>query len=144
MVKKHFERISILIALLLFLCGASIYLLFRSRGHLGFMLADALGLGNVVDSLRASVSDIHPSEFVLYSLPDGLWTISYIMLMNHIFRNEKRITRLIWVSIIPLLGILTELLQLTPLMPGVFDPLDLMCYAFPLIGYIMKPPLTPP
>lgn len=130
MVKK-----SPLIALLLFLCGASIYLLFRSREHLGFMLVDALGLGSVIDSLRTSVSGIHPCEFVLYSLPDGLWTISYIMLINHIFRSEKRTTRLIWASIIPTLGILTELLQLTPLIPGVFDLFDLACYAIPLVVY---------
>ena len=117
--------------------GATLYLLFRSRQHLGFMLLDTIGLGSLTDSLRSMVADVHPAEFIIFALPDGLWTISYILIISHICRNQQLSSRLIWASVIPALGIISELLQAIGIVPGVFDFADLACYSLPLVVYII-------
>lgn len=128
-------RLPLGIALLII--GATLYLLFRSRQHLGFMLLDAIGLGSLTDSLRSMVADVHPAEFIIFALPDGLWTISYILIISHICRNQQLSSRLIWASVIPALGIISELLQAIGIVPGVFDFADLACYSLPLVIYII-------
>ncbi len=99
------------------------------------MLVDAVGLDSMADSLRASVKDITPSEFVRFCLPDGLWTISYMLFIDHIFRSESLKARIIWVSIIPVIGVISELLQYAGIVPGVFDPLDVVAYMLPYMAY---------
>lgn len=117
------------------LLGISIYLLFRSRGHLGFILPDAVGLAPVIDTLRGFTQGVQVPEFIRFCLPDGLWTTSYILFSDHYNRSCEPRQRLLWASVIPLIGIASELLQACQLMPGVFDPLDLACYTIPLFIY---------
>lgn len=127
--------IRIYAASLFIIIGGSIYMLFRSKVLLGFRLMEALGLGKLVDYLRSGVSNVQPCEFIVYCLPDCLWTMAYILLIDHYFRNESLRKQLIWASIIPAVGFLSELLQLAGVMPGVFDIFDLLCYAIPYIVY---------
>lgn len=129
-----------ILALALFLSGAGIYLLFRSRQHLGFQLLDTIGLGAWADGLRERVKDLHPYEFVIYNLPDALWTCSYLLLIGHLFRNERRNKRLLWGSVIPVFGIGSELLQFAGILPGTFDPIDLACYALPYLLVALSDP----
>ena len=96
-----------------------------------------MGMGSIADSLRASVTEVNPPDFVRYCLPDGLWTTSYILFSDRIFNKESVKTRTLWVSIIPLIGIISELLQLFGILPGVFDSLDLMAYTIPIVMYMV-------
>lgn len=116
--------------------GTSIYLLFRSREHLGFALLDSVGLTTAVDAIRSLTGGIDMPEFVRFCLPDGLWTTSYILFSDYINKNERFAIRLLLVSIIPLLGIVSEVLQYVNMIPGTFDPLDLACYSIPLLVWI--------
>lgn len=126
------------LAFLCLLMGSGIYLLFRSRHHLVFKFVDALGFGPLVDSMRTGVSDFNLSEFVCFALPDGLWSLSYILFMDSIFHNSTISSRLLWCSIIPLIGATSELLQFAAILPGVFDSLDLVAYLLPLILYLLS------
>ena len=135
MVHVYGLRLRSAIAAVLFIGGAGIYLLFRSRAHLGFCLLDAIGLGAAADTLRESASRVQPSDFVLYSLPDGLWTTSYILLMDSLFCKADIRKRLLWASPIPLSGLATELLQRLHLLPGVFDWMDMLAYSLPYTIY---------
>ena len=119
------------------LMGMGIYLLFRSRGHLGFIVFDCMGMGAAVDAVRKLVDGVYVSEFVRFCLPDGLWTLSYIFFSDSVNRHESMIKRLAWVSVVPLLGVLSELMQLTQLVPGVFDVADLACYSVPLFVWMV-------
>lgn len=125
-------------AWLCLLTGISIYLLFRSRDHLGFILLDALGLSAATDCIRALVQGIDVPYFVRYCLPDGLWTTSYILFADYYNQSEKPAARLAWVSAIPVIGVVSELMQLTGLLPGVFDVLDLACYTLPFAIYLLN------
>lgn len=74
--------ISYLLSSLLFLIGGFIYIAFRSTSLLMFKWFDILGLSNAIYTIRAGVSDYKiASSWILYSLPDGLWTLSYIIVM---------------------------------------------------------------
>ena len=115
------------------LMGTGIYLLFRSREHLGFVLLDSVGLTSAVDALRTLTEGITVPEFVRFCLPDALWTSSYILFSDYLNRNERTAIRILWMSIIPLLGVISELLQFTGMIAGTFDPLDLACYTLPLL-----------
>lgn len=123
------------LAVLLIIIGGSIYMLFRSKTLLGFQLLDVIGLSDIVDQLRSSASNLHPCDFIVYCLPDGLWAIAYILLIDHFFQNESLKKQLLWASIIPAIGFLSELLQAIGFMPGVFDICDLLCYAIPYAVY---------
>lgn len=118
------------------LVGIGIYLLFRSRGHLGFIVLDYIGMGAAVDAVRALVDGIKVPEFVRFCLPDGLWTLSYILFSDSVNRHESMMKRLAWISVVPLLGVVSELMQLAQLLPGTFDVADLACYSLPLLGWM--------
>lgn len=120
------------------LAGILIYLLFRSRLHLGFAVLDGVGLSSVVDAVRECVQDCSVPEFVRYCLPDGLWTSSYILFSDYYNRVAKPMRRLAMVCVIPLVGCVSELLQYAGVMPGVFDLMDLLCYALPFAIYLLR------
>ena len=117
--------------------GALIYLLFRPRVLLGFLVADRLGLGPTVDHWREAVSDWQLPDFVVYCLPNGLWAAAWVLIANRLFRDRSRRTRLLWASVVPTMGVVSELMQGMGILPGTFDWLDLVCYAVPYMVYIL-------
>lgn len=120
------------------LAGAVIYLLFRSKNLLGFELLDRIGMEPWADRIRSYTADVKLPDVVVYSLPGGLWALGYILVIDRIFGNLSRSTRIVWASVIPLLGVCSEVLQGVGLLPGVFDPWDLVCYALPFIVFVLK------
>lgn len=115
------------------LVGMGIYLLFRSRGHLGFVMLDFIGVGEAVGTVRTLVDGAEVSEFVRFSLPDGLWTMSYVLFSDSMNRSDNMKKRMMWVSVVPLLGVVSELMQLVRLIPGTFDIADMASYSVPLL-----------
>lgn len=76
---------------LLFL-GGSIYILFRPKSLQMFNWIDNLGLTNLVNRLREDVSELSLGHITLYSLPDGLWLASYIIMVNAIVPKDNSLT----------------------------------------------------
>lgn len=112
--------------------GLLIYLLYRSTGLLGHRLLSAIGWGSEVEALRSWAQGLWiPPPFVVYCLPDGLWTLSYVLIIHHLLRNDSRRKRMLIAAIIPAVGITSELLQLLGIMPGTWDVMDLLCYIIP-------------
>lgn len=130
-------NIQLLLASLCILVGMSIYLLFRSRQHLGFIVLDSLGFASAIDAIRSLTRDVAVPDFVRFCLPDGLWTTSYILFSDWFNRDESQRLRLIWTSAIPLIGCVSEVMQLCGILPGVFDVLDLACYSLPFLAYLI-------
>lgn len=121
-------------ALISFLTGAVIYLLFRPKTLLGFFVLKSIGLGEWTDQLRFHFADCVLPGFVVYCLPNGLWSLSYVLLIDDVMDTTPK-GKLLWASVIPIMGIVTELLQCIGWMKGTFDPMDLLCYGLPLVGY---------
>lgn len=120
------------------LAGAVIYLLFRSKNLLGFLLLRRIGVEPWADRMRSYTADVKLPDVVVYSLPGGLWVLGYILVIDSIFGNQSRSTRIAWASVIPLLGVCSELLQGVGLLPGVFSWWDLICYALPFIIFVTR------
>ena len=118
--------------------GAVIYLLFRSKNLLGFKLLDRIGAEPWADRMRSYTADVVLPDILVYSLPGGLWALGYILVIDSIFGKQTRSTRIGWVSVIPVLGVCSEMLQGVGLLPGVFDPWDLFFYALPFIVFVLR------
>ena len=125
--KRHFIRQSILSFFLLGI-GGSIYLLFRPKTLLMFKWVESLGLSEYIDRLRDMVSNITLNHITLYSLPDGLWLASYIIVVNTVVSKSNKHKLLFWSFLLPLIAIVFELLQIPGIIPGIFDVFDLICY----------------
>ncbi|UQB67586.1 hypothetical protein [Epilithonimonas zeae] len=110
--------------------GTSIYILFRSSTLKVFSWLNYFGI-NILDSnIRKSALEVSKNipDWVLLSLPDGLWLFSYVCLMLYIWKNSITIQNLFWISIIPAIAIASEVAQCFGILQGTFDPMDLMLY----------------
>ena len=112
--------------------GGLIYLAFRPTTILLFHIADGMGLMPLIAQWRSLMATWQPSEFWVYSLPGGLWASAYILLVYGLLERQSTLLRLTIASSIPLVGVISELLQGAHCLPGVFDWADLLCYAAPL------------
>lgn len=117
------------------LIGGIIYILFRSERLKMFDWFDLIGIKNLFDIIRLSFQDnvFEIPKWIIFSLPDGLWTFSYICLTLYVWKSEISRTSIIWITIIPLLAIISEIGQLYGLVSGTYDIMDLLFY---IIGAI--------
>lgn len=123
-------------ALCMLLLGIMIYLLYRPHSLLGFKIIDAFGLNYIIDSFRLSFPIISFPPFVINSLPAGLWTASYLIMMYSSTKRHTRKVRLMLALPLPISAIILEFMQLLGWCPGTFDLYDLICYIIPLIIFI--------
>lgn len=126
------KKIEFILALCLFLIGVSIYLLWRDEHLLIHRILHASGMDDLIVPLRKSVADINVPEWIRFALPDGLWSTSYILLIDVWVKRG-----ILWTSFIPFIGVLSELLQLIGRLPGTFDTADLLAYSIPYFLYVL-------
>tara|TARA_B100000886_G_C20259718_1_gene422349 strand:+ start:263 stop:643 length:381 start_codon:yes stop_codon:yes gene_type:complete len=100
--------------------GCLIYTLFRTD----YLIYNKL-LGNLFKPL--TFADTFLERVIVFSLPDGLWAMSYTILIFHI-RKDKTVRTIIWSLIIPVIGAFSEIGQFYLLIPGTFDFIDLIMY----------------
>ena len=125
-----------IIATILLLIGCTIYLLFRPQNLLMFKIIDGIGgMSNVV-SLRMYINHNCFPDFIIYSLPAGLWTASYLMMMYLTTKGYTRKLRLMLALPLPITAIVLEFMQLLGLCIGTFDVYDLICYIIPQIVFV--------
>ena len=125
----------VILSIILVSIGGCIYLLQRTTGLLMFRIIDFLGLTDVVASWRSSV--MQWPEFIVFSLPGGLWSASYVLLADVVFARQSKVLRLAWGALIPMIGVVSELLQAMSLCPGTADWQDVLCYGIPYIIYVI-------
>ena len=114
------------------LFGGLIYVFFRTSSLLMFSWYKNIGLGEVLSRLRKSTIPIAGfiPDWILYSLPDGLWIFSYVCLILFIWKNSVSLRNIFWILIIPGLAISSELCQRFTFITGTFDWTDLLLYIF--------------
>ena len=130
--------LQVVFGILCLFCGIAIYLLFRSDAIRLYQWFTAMGVGEPLDVVRGETLQWAVPEFIKYSLPDGLYCTSYILLMDAVWRNARRQLRMVASSVIPLVAVVHELLQGAGVARGPFDWRDLLCYALPLAAYLLK------
>ena len=107
--------------------GGVIYLRWRNANLLMFRWFRALGLETLIGWLRAGAGETSGwSYWLAYSLPDGLWVYALTALMILLWRDARSPMKFFWLSLGLLLGAGSELGQLTGMVPGSFDVIDLL------------------
>lgn len=125
-----------LVALLLILTGGMIYVLYRPENLLFFRVTDSLGITPLIDILRSNSSRVMLPSFIVNSLPAGLWTASYLLMMYFTTKFHTRRIRLMLALPLPISAIALEFMQLWGWCPGTFDMYDLICYIVPLCVFV--------
>ena len=128
--------IKVSLATLMLLCGSGIYLLFRSKSLNIYSWCTALGFADDINTLRDIGRDWNVSEFVKFSLPDGLYCAAYILIMDAIWYKENGWIKYTAILLVPFITISSEILQYFCVVKGTFDFYDLVCYAIPPITYL--------
>lgn len=124
------DRICIIcLAAVLLTIGSAIYLLFRPTSLLMFHWADSIGLMGLLNTLRANSHGASRRLFpwVIYSLPFALWVLSYMLCIKTIWwRSSGSSWYHTWFWCVPVVSIASELCQRMRILPGTFDPVDLI------------------
>lgn len=131
--KSRIER-SIL-SLLILCIGGFIYMGLRDKSLLMFEWFNHLGLSQHVEFIRGLFNSEGVYGWVKYSLPDGLWLFSYMILVDAIWNSSKSISAYIFIYYLPFLALMSEILQYFGLVPGVFDWIDIASYLFAILSY---------
>lgn len=114
------------------LMGGFIYLIFRSEQLIMFKCLDYIGFTNHINNLREAINPIkyYMPNWILYSLPDGLWTYAFTSAL--IIFGDKNIA---WLVLPFALSVGIEFLQYLGLFKGTYDPLDML---FCILGYVLS------
>lgn len=119
--------------LLLFIIEGFLYLTFRSTELNMFHLYNHAGPW--VQSLRAWGATINLPFWVQYSLPDGLWLLSYLLLIDAIWQQFDRFSA-IWYLCMPSIAFGSELAQVFWGLTGSPDKMDFVCYGAALCVFV--------
>lgn len=119
------------------LLGCSIYLLFRSENILLFQWVQKIGFESFLTTLRENSLSIKVPNWLLYSLPDGLWVYAFTAALFLFWKGKNSIW--IWIPIFT--SVLFEVAQATKIIPGTFDFIDLLfsAIAFTLSKLFLNP-----
>lgn len=96
-----------------------------------------LGFAEHIDNLRHELQMWHMPNLIKYSLPDGLYCASYVLITDAIWHNNTSVFKHFIVVFIPIAAISNETLQLFHIAEGTFDFYDLICYSIPFVAYIV-------
>jgi hypothetical protein len=109
--------------------GAAIYLLYRSTHLLVFEWLTACRLLPWVLLAREYCAGFQLPEWLLYSLPDGLWVYAITSWMILIWSRNPPLP---WLLVGVMLGCGGELGQIVGIVPGTYQHLDMVFY---LVGF---------
>lgn len=115
--------------------GGLIYICFRTSDLMMFRWFDYIHLSGTISQIRkfSYAYEIENNDWIIYSLPDGLWMFSFTTVILYIWRNTINIKNLVWIIIMPIIAFFTEISQKYHLIKGTFDPNDLFAYLFGFI-----------
>lgn len=105
--------------------GAAIYLLFRTTSLLVFDWVAKAHLSEVTFAARQLLSGIHLPEWLLYTLPDGLWVYAVTSWMILIWKGNPPFH---WLFVGLALAVGGEIGQAIAIVPGTYQHLDILFY----------------
>ena len=113
------------------LFGGLIYIFFRSTNLLMFDWFKAVGIYNYILSFRDYIESCFLPNWIIYSLPDGIWIYSLTSFMIIIWgKGKNKWEKIFWLSMGPVLGTGAEIGQFLLIVPGHFDLIDLFFCIF--------------
>ncbi len=127
------SRVQITLSIIALLIGGTIYIFFRSDNLILFDWLYSIGIKNILSDIRTdflSYNRINIPNWAKYSLPDGLWIFSYMLLVNVINKEANDSMSKLIIYFLPSIAIIWEFAQALHYVPGMFDYLDLVFYLF--------------
>lgn len=121
-----------ILAIASFVVGSAVYLLYRSPSLKVFSWLDYLHLKGPLLASRPDSTGGLPGWF-LFSFPDGCWVFSYVLVIGGIWMGRIR-EGVVFLIILPVVAIASEVLQGGGLLRGTFDWGDLIAY---LVGTLL-------
>lgn len=98
-----------------------------------FSWFDEIHLGQLVSDIRDNFGFLPMGNFMKYCLPNGLYTVSWLLIVDALVVKKK----LLWMLSIPAVCMACEILQAFDITPGTFDLGDLACIALPMMVYVI-------
>jgi hypothetical protein len=115
---------NMLLALFPLFIGGLIYICFRNEDILFFSWMRFLNINySLLRQIELKNNII--SSYIVFSLPNGLWVLSGLLLLKVFLENEKRLLA-IYSIIFIMVSILYEISQLIDIIPGTFDIADII------------------
>ena len=123
-------RTQIFVSTTSLLIGGLLYVCYRTQTLVMFNWFSKLNILETINSFRYYTLPQKNKipNWVLYSLPDGLWIYSYTSCMLIIWRYKIMNNNLLWIFGLPTIALLSEIAQYFNILQGVFDPIDVLCY----------------
>lgn len=117
--------------------GGLIYIIFRSESLLMFQWLKEIGIMEYVERLRLEYGHYNIYEWVKNCMPAGLWLLSYLLIIDAIWRKENTLTYKIFIGLLPVLSFCSEIMQYYRLLPGTFDIMDICSYLVAILLFIL-------
>ena len=114
------------------LFGSFIYISFRQDTLILFDWLREIGVFEFAAGYRHYTLPFAENipNWILYSLPDGIWLFSYVSFVLIIWDNQISKQSFLWIFVVPILAICSEIGQLLNFVPGTFDLYDIYSYFF--------------
>jgi hypothetical protein len=106
--------------------GLILYIGFRTTHTPIYQWAIKLGLGKEINFLRNTMQGIHLPDWIVYSMPDGLWMFSFVLSVLSIWNFNLNKTTGPWIFSAIFIGLGFEIMQGYVKGIGVFDWNDLL------------------
>lgn len=119
---KHF--ILLIMSLLLLFSGGLIYLYFRPHSLNMFSWLRVINC-ELFFQQRVYNNDSKLIEYLVFSLPNGLWILSFLILLGLIWRN-KRSWFYVYSTLFTGISVIFEIFQKFGIIPGTFDFMDIL------------------
>jgi hypothetical protein len=106
--------------------GTTIYVLWRTSDLPMFDWAESAGLTQLIEVSRARWGEVKHGlpPWVIYSLPDALWTYALTISICLIWEGREGRSALAWTCLPLVVSVGSEFLQLAGCIPGTFDYRD--------------------
>lgn len=122
------------LSIMFILIGGFIYLFFRPHTLKMFVWLRIINCEQIFQ-LKDYNQDLKFIEFLIFSLPNGLWILSFLIIIGLIW-GKYHIFFIIYSSFFTGISILFEFLQKVEFIPGTFDIADiLVLLIFHILGF---------
>lgn len=122
----RYYRIRIIYAILSLLAGVGIYVFCRPHDQYIYTWIPMLNFHTSTHFLEFTLPD-----WILYSLPDGLWLLSYILIIQTIFPYNTH-KQFLYGGLAFLISCTIEVFQFLSIVPGTGDWRDFIAYSLPI------------
>ena len=117
--------------------GGLIYIRYRNESLLMFGWFQGLGLTEYIEDFRSNAEMPNVYGWVKYNIPAGLWLFAYMFVIDSIWGKDKNNVYLFFLYVLPLLSLVSELMQYAGMLPGTFDFMDLLSYVSSIFLYML-------